>query len=259
MTLAQMIADGIDKRLSGGLPDTDLARFVSYPNGAAEDCFVPNPHFWAKDVDFSCASPWNSSGGACRAGTLISRRHVVFAHHFPIGKGARIVFVGTDGGVCPCYVEKSRRVADSDIMVGLLNAEVTPNVHPARIMSPSLVEEIRGLKDLPMVTFNQKEEASVTEMGFIPADRDPKILWSHMTTNETRSAHRRLLVAGDSGNPAFLIVGNEPILLYCLLGGGSGTGSSLFFYRREIQVAMDELCPGYKLEAFDFSRIKNEM
>ena len=26
-------------------------------------------------------------------------------------------------------------------------------------------------------------------------------------------------------------------------------------FRREIQAAMDELCPGYKLEEFDFSRL----
>ena len=60
---------------------------------------------------------------------------------------------------------------------------------------------------------------------------------------------------GDSGNPAFLIVDNQPILLYCLFRGGYGSGPALHLYRREIQAAMDELCPGYTLETFDFASV----
>ena len=58
----------------------------------------------------------------------------------------------------------------------------------------------------------------------------------------------------DSGNPAFLLVGNEPILLYCLYSGGVGHGPAIHLYAKEVQKAMDELCPSYKLESFDFSK-----
>ena len=61
---------------------------------------------------------------------------------------------------------------------------------------------------------------------------------------------------GDSSNPAFLLIGNEPILLYCLQIGDVGHGPEIHRYRREIQAAMDDLCPGYKLEAFDFSTVQ---
>ncbi len=62
----------------------------------------------------------------------------------------------------------------------------------------------------------------------------------------------RHLVKGDSGKPAFLLIGNQPILVYCLFTGGAGHGPSIHGSRREVQKAMDELCSGYKLEEFDF-------
>ena len=65
---------------------------------------------------------------------------------------------------------------------------------------------------------------------------------------------RREIVSGDSGNPSFLIVGDEAILVCCLYSEIGGPAPHRF--RREIQAAMDELCPGYKLEAFDFSKVR---
>ena len=73
------------------------------------------------------------------------------------------------------------------------------------------------------------------------------------STNANWKALGGKIVAGDSGNPAFLLIGNEPVLLYCLLSGGVGHGPALHRYRREIQAAMGALCPGYRLESFDLS------
>ena len=69
-----------------------------------------------------------------------------------------------------------------------------------------------------------------------------------------RARRRRGTATGNGA--AFLLIGNEPILLYCLHTGGVGHGPSVFHHRKEIQQAMDELCPGYKLEAFDFGALK---
>jgi len=43
------------------------------------------------------------------------------------------------------------------------------------------------------------------------------------------------------------------ILLYCLYTGGAGLGPFVHTKRRQIQQAMNNLCPGYKLETFDFA------
>lgn len=246
----------IDRRLADAEPSFGLSRFVGYPAGAAQGKFTPNPMFWAKGVDFSCASPWNSACGAQRAGTLISKRHIVFAKHFPLWKGVRILFVDNEGGVCPCHIDGTRAVEGTDIMIGLLNAEVTPNIRPAKILPTDAETYIGQGAGLPVVTFNQREKLSITDMSLIPTNT-AKAKWqgSHIPTNEVWKTFREKIVGGDSGNPAFLLIGDQPILLYCLKSGGSGAGPALRHYRREIQAAMDDLCSGYKLEAFDFSTL----
>lgn len=265
VTAPQVIAESVDRRLANANASAGLSRFVNYPSGADRDKFEPNPKFWAKEVDFSCASPWNSAGGALRAGTLISKRHFVCVKHFPFWKGVRILFVDNNGNVCPCSVEAVKALDGVDIMVGLLNAEVTPNINPAKILPGDYEKHIGNGKGLPVATFNLREELVVTEMTPIPTNRlmvighkltsIPHHIRSELVKDGKRAEYRKLLIRGDSGNPAFFIVGNEPILLYCDCSNNSSSGPPLHLYRREIQKAMDDLCPGYKLEAFDFSKV----
>ena len=252
--------NSIAKRIAGTDPAVSLSRFDDYPPSKGklgfprclwEKPFPPNEKFWLKDVDFSCASPWSDECGTVRAGTLISRRHVIFAKHFPLWKGVRILFVDREGEVCPCRIEATKALEKCDIMIGSLDYEVTPNIHPAKILPDDYADYIGDGRGLPIVTFNQNEKAFLSECCSIATN-------SISNTASTNAAWKALggrIVTGDSGNPAFLLIGNEPILLYCLHTGGVGHGPSVFRYRREIQQAMDELCPGYKLETFDFTRL----
>ena len=253
--------NSIARRIAGADPAVCLSRFSDYPPSKGklgfprclwEKPFPANGKFWLKDVDFSCASPWSDESGTVRAGTLISKRHVIFAKHFPLWKGVRIVFVGMDGEACPLNIVATKELPNSDIMLGLLNYEVTPNVKPARILPDDYKKYIGDGRGLPIVTFNQKEEVLLSQLWTIT----PTAVLNMRSTNETWRSLSRSIVTGDSGNPAFLLIGNEPILLYCLQTGGVGHGSSVLRYRKDIQKAMDELCPGYKLETFDFEKVR---
>ena len=250
--------NGIVRRITGADPAACLSRFADYPPNRGklgfprclwEKPFPANGKFWLKDVDFSCASPWNDNCGTVRAGTLISKRHIVFAKHFPLWKGCRILFVDRQGEVCPCRVEATKALEKCDIMIGLLDYEVTPDIHPAKILPDDFARHIGDGKGLPIVTFNQREQAFLSECRGITTNS----ISNAASTNAAWKALGGKIVTGDSGNPAFLLIGNEPILLYCLLSGGIGHGPAIHRYRREIQKAMDELCPGYKLECFDLS------
>ena len=173
-----------------------------------------------------------------------------------MGKGTRILFVGQDGEVCPCYLEGSRKVADTGLMVGLLNADVTPNIKPAKVLPLDYMKYIGDGEGLPVVTFNQNEEVVLHESDRETKEGEGPRRWgARNSTNSHWSAYQKKLISGDSGNPAFMLIGNRPILIYCIYGGGGGVGYSIHAYRREIQQAMDELCPGYKLEEFDFKGI----
>ena len=254
------LAADVDSRITGCEPASALSRFVGYPGKAASDCFVINTNFWLRGIDFSCVSPWNSGGGVLRAGTAISKRHIVFAKHFPLWKGVRIVFVGEDGGVCPCRIEATKWITGTDIMVGLLDAELTPNIRPAKILPDDFRMWIGQGGGLPVITFNRKEQAMVNTLSYLPdASASSHIVMCAKPSDERRSRFREDIAVGDSGNPVFLLIGDEPVLLFCLygVGIGGGNGFALHCYRREIQTAMDELCPGYKLECFDFSKVGN--
>lgn len=248
------------RRIAGADPAVCLARFADYPPSKGklgfprcifEKPFPVNEKFWLADVDFSCASPWNDSCGTTRAGTLISKRHVIFAKHFPLGKGVRILFVDQQGEVCPCMIKATKVLEKCDIMIGLLDYEVTPNIHPAKILPENFAEYIGDGKGLPIVTFNQREQAYLSECRGITTNAG----MNGLSTNASWKALGGKIVTGDSGNPAFLLVGNDSILIYCLLTGGVGNGPTIHRYRREIQKTMDELCPGYKLESFNFSMV----
>jgi len=276
LTVAEVAGQGIAARVAAHDSATGLCRFVGYPGEASKDVFTLNPQFWLKGVDFSCVSPWNSGGGRLRAGTAISKRHIVFANHFPLWKGVRIVFVGEDGGVCPCYVEGTRRIADTDIMIASLNAELTPNIRPAMILPPDYERHIGDGKGLPVVLFGQNETAALSELVAVPSNRliniagktvtplrPSKPFWTQwyvrttLPTNAPYAAFGECVKSGDSGNPAFLLINDNPVLLCCISGSCGGcSGPPLHLYRSEIQKAMDELCPGYKLADFDFSSIR---
>ncbi len=240
-----------------------LCRFDGYPGcvspRGADNVFplsvLPSRDFWAKGLDFSCVSPWNSRGGRVRAGTAISRRHIIFANHFPMGEGTRIVFVGEDGGVCPCSITKTKRVGKTDIMIGALDYELTPNIKPAKVMRAGWLAQFAGVTNLPVVTFNQHEQLLYSELSV--ATNGVRV-WNHAVAGaptgempvvpvEEAIQRKGRIVVGDSGDPAFMIYKGEPVLLYCLLSGGVGHGPWIHRHLYEIQKVMDELEPGYTL------------
>jgi len=248
---------------SAGKLSKCLSRFLDYPPGAGklgfprclwENPFSPNPDFWLKGIDFTCASPWNDSHGSQCAGTAISKRHIIFAQHFPLAKGTRIAFVGETGEVSHYTLKAIKAVDKSDIMIGLLDYELTPDVHPARILPAGYEKWLTDGSVWPMVTFNQFEKAHLSELSWWWSSSSKSM---HFTNRRCRHAAWQKfsgeMIGGDSGNPAFMLYKGNPILIYCLLSGGVGYGSPVHLYRSQVQKAMDELCPGYKLEEFDFA------
>ena len=256
--------NSIAERIAGADPAVSLTRFADYPPSKGvlgfprclwEKPFQANEKFWLKGVDFSCVSPWNDSSGALRAGTLISKRHIIFAKHYSLWKGVRILFVGQDGEVCPCRISATKALEKTDITIGLLDYEVTPNIRPAKVLPANFADYIGEGKGLPIVTFNQREQAYLSQLNGITTKVNLSAVTNVSSTNRNWKALAGRIGPGDSGNPAFLLIGNEAIFLYCLSSGGVGNGALEFYHRDEIQKAMDELCPGYKLETFDFASV----
>ena len=253
---------------AGSIADTSpLDKFVDYWDNGTNGVFILNTNCWAHGIDTSCASMWNSFDKNKRAGTAISKRHVIAAAHYPIGIGAKLVFCGNDGSVCTNRVTGSRVVMGTDILVLLMQDELPNVVTPAYLLPTNFQEYIwTGLR-LPVIRFDQDERCIINEISQpLPAPHSPRLndveLFVSQPDSPARQAFYDYLRVLDSGNPIFLIMGRSAVLL------GTGhfgynmvspdvyqTTSAPFvtYYAEEIQAAMDSLAPGYSLTFVDLS------
>ena len=249
-TAAAMFSRSVDKRLTPFAKEK-IPVYVNY----WIDNFTFNTNCWAHGVDLSCASPWNSSFGHWKAGTAISKRHFLQAAHYTTPPGVKIRFRGTDGKSVTRTIVATNQVSGSDIMVGLLDEPLPDTVHPARLLPKDFHRYLGGVDRLPGLMLDFNEHAILSEFGPLPPAKR-SFADSRAPTNELRRAFFEEVVEGDSGNPKFLLAGDEPILICCLWSYGTdkgGMGPFLTAWADELQAVMDKLCPGYPLRYFDLS------
>ena len=113
-----------------------------YFNGLGK--FIRNPNCWLNGVtNISCFSPAQLSGANWwqRAGTLITRKHVLFAAHFQtsvIPGGTPLVFVDDNNNVIRRNIiqygldRDSGGIYGTDISIALLDSEVPSNIKIAK-------------------------------------------------------------------------------------------------------------------------------
>ena len=249
--IADEIRRDINVRLSACNHGKGLYRYVDYLANGRQGRFVANPDFWAKGIDFSCASPWNSQEGQCRAGTAISARHIVFASHYFLNNGAEILFVGNDGGVVRRRMERCMQVGKSDIMVGLLDAELPPTIRPAYVMPRDYTKYIGYGNLIPVVVFDKEEKALVRDIPYFC--RGPSLdQLMRKSNDEVRKRFFEAIESGDCGDPVFVIV-RDGVILVTMVQFVTGPGHSVFVLREEIQQTMDKLMHGYELKQYDFA------
>lgn len=243
-TLAAHCTDQIAGLASSG---SELNVFA-VANGAT---FVRNPSFWASGIDLSCASPWNSTGGSQRAGTLVSPRHVVFCEHasFYPANGATMYFVSAQGEVVTRTLE-STVFAAGDIRLGVLDSDVPASINFARVLPTDWTASLPGIDSafgLPVIVLNQQERAGISSLTNLATSRFGN------SYPAGYADYYQNIVVGDSGNPVFLVIDNAPVLLGVLTFGGPGAGYHIAHYTTEVNAAMTTLGGGYQLTAVDLS------
>lgn len=255
-SLAKNATDAIDTRISGKTPS--VAKPIFTTQNHSTETYVRNTGCWAADLDLTPISPWNSTGGSQRAGTLISPRHVLFCEHlnFHPSVGATIRFITSDGTVVNRTIDALETHPDyvpyyPDITIGILDSDVPASISYAKILPQNWANYLPSLSStykIPALVTDQEEKALVTDLyslGDMARFRTPR--------DATRVSFYENITSGDSGNPAFLIINGELVILTVWTYGGAGSGTNILVHKTAINTMMSTLGGGYSLTEIDLS------
>lgn len=255
-SLAHHCSQQIDSRLSG-----EMAVYSSQDT-ANGNTFIRNNNCWINNINLTCISPWNSTGRNTMGGTLISRRHVLFCEHlnFRPQIGSTIKFVTSDNTVVsrtitnrlthPSYVPYY-----PDICIGLLNEDVPSSISFAKVLPANWRTYLPSLSvyaTIPVVRLNQHERASVADWRGSFSTGSFSLQYPASTL---RQQYYENIVSGDSGNPAFVLINGELIVIGTFTSGNAGSGTLISDHINAINTMMTTLDPisGYQLTTINLS------
>lgn len=226
------INDNIINRLQNKNPNTDRFVYSSqdpYANGIGQ--FIRNSSCWINGIsNISCFSPAQLSGAAWnqRAGTLITKKHIILGKHFVFSilqGGTPLIFVDENNNVIRRNVIEYAYDDITDIAVGLLDNEVPNNIKIAKVLPTNYQNYIGYPTNILAVSLDQQEKAIlkvwdgllnyVTAGGSYQYSFLNSILSNDPISFQSFTAFSEDIVVGDSGNPSFLIIDNELVLLCC--------------------------------------------
>ena len=244
-SLAKNCSDNVDNRLLNKNPA--IAKDIYSTQNHSTSTYVRNTNCWAYDLDLTCMSPWNTTGANTRAGTLISPSHLVFATHYQIDIGAKVRFITSNNVV----IERTlidKIVIYADVCLGLLDSDVPNSISFAKLLPsnwstylPTFYRNRNGktIYRLPILSLDQEEKALVKELVYVDPlgtgayTQQPTQNYLDPNNNYYNTYPNRILfhestIDGDSGNPSFLIINNQLVLIITWTGPDAGPFYSSF-------------------------------
>ena len=124
----------------------------------------------------------------------------------------------------------------------------------AKVLPDDFYEYIREGKRLPVLRLDQEEKALVGDLRYETSDYDgTRRTDCYYPLDPVRFNYYELVAPDDSGNPVFLLLRDEPVLLMVLTSGFEGFGTSVTALKQDINDMMGFLGGGYVLTEFDLS------
>lgn len=221
-SLTKHIRDAADALLTGKDPSTTRAIFSSVNETTTN--YVRNASLWCGDLsNLACPSPWNSEAGRYKAGTLISKRHILFAAHYQIATNSAIRFIAADGSVVERTMTAKQIMPNyspyyPDLCVGLLDSAVPDSIPFAKVLPTNWASYIPTLAQTPALSTDQNDNLNVCNITGI----GPKVSFG-APTNSVRLPFYSTPVVGDSGNPIFWMINGQLVMLSAFTTPINGT------------------------------------
>src|SRR3989344_4548405 len=250
--LSTQMAYEIDSRISG-VTASDATKMLWSTRGNGTEGWARSGTVWTgggtTPFDLTGASPWNSYTSYSLAGTLISPRHVVFAHHAPVTNGSTIIFVDNANNII------SRTIADvaqiqvgSDMQIAVLDSDVPSEIAYYPIVDLATFQNYwKTVPGTPTIVLDQEDKALIKNISGIAVD----LLYYSGSMTAPRSDFDETLIEGDSGNPVFGVIGGRLVLLSGVYTATYGTSFSSFV--DDINSAMTTLGGGYQVSTLDLT------
>ncbi|MFT4547929.1 MAG: hypothetical protein ACI8XO_001289 [Verrucomicrobiales bacterium] len=204
--------------------------------------------FWTGQFDFTGVT-WDNP----RTLTMITPRHVVMAKHYVRPAGSAVIFHDKRGQEVQRVLMGFVKLPGKwDVAVGILNEAMPVGVKHYKLLEPSEKLHTDMLGTLALVT-DGKRKVHVHECGSMP----PEMI-SFRFPRSLPEGFYAPLVKGDSGNPSFVMVRGEPVLIETHFLGGAGVGP---FYgsaliQAEIRAAIVELAVQFGGADYSFQTVR---
>lgn len=254
-TLTKLMVPGADRRLFSGFVQATFS-------------WVRNPASWVRVFDWTGVAAGINGLGGVGGGTLISRRHVLFANHVPYpARPFDIFFANKDSRTFTYKVTNIQQVGDTDIAIGTLDRDADASLNVYRVLPDSWAQyiakktenfnsmgviDIRYAFVLPVLYTGQDKKVSTGDVVSISLG----IAAVNIPAFETARAFGDGVRGGDSGNPIFAMLGDELVLLGAWYRGSTASGEVGGFPWLASQKPAIEKIMGMKLQVADMSGLE---
>ncbi len=219
-----------------------------------------NNNCWAKSLDLTgyaaCIVPLGGVGG----GTLITKKHVLLANHVPYSNSPFMIFFVNNNNVSLVYnVMKTKRVANTDILIGELDREVDPSLKVCNVLPANYLQYFGKNNNFPILYSDQERKALIGENGLLNTTYGSTNTLINVSKDSNRAQYFEALIGGDSGNIVSTIINNEVVLIgswYMTFGTSAGLATNVPSYITEVNSTISSLTPGYKVNEVDLSNFK---
>lgn len=219
-----------------------------------------NNNCWAKTLDLSgyaaCIVPLGGVGG----GTLITKKHVLLANHVPYSNSPFMMFFVNNNNTSLVYnVIKTKRVANTDILIGELDKEVDASLKVYSVLPSNYLKYFDKVNNFPILYSDQERKALIGENGLINTSYGSTNTLLNISKDSNRAQYFEPLIGGDSGNIVSTIINNEVVLIggwYMTLGTMAGLATNIPSYISEVNNTIASLSSGYKVNEVDLSMFK---
>lgn len=233
----------------------------------------PNTNFWAAEMDLSCSAQiYMATDGLHNARvTAVTRRHVLTANHARPPLNAPFRFFDGDANMFERSVTNFVRIGDTDIALGMLDADLPASIQPARILRtndwPKLLAQKPEGKNWSVV--GPSGDSSAAQCASRGAKLDAvtvlnlyaRLMWINAEAIGTADAlsvytnaasaycnwtgrwSEKAFVMGDSGMPVFLWLDGQTVLAMTIHTGNAphvGGGPNISKFAETIEEKIRE-------------------